>query len=152
MGFINANNLNKRILVVKDRQYDPQTGELSQLVVEINRPDDNQSSEGTLMKAETFNNAINSLIVEKITSDREKVNNDKEALVLNNELTEDSILPVEGNNGSTITWESTNPNVIVDNGSLFLSTTSTCEETNLLATITFDTIQKVKIFTVTVSK
>ncbi len=87
-------------------------------------------------------------------SDADKVAADKAALTISgdlNHVTDDLVLPTSGENGTTITWESSNTDIITDDGIVTPSTEGDATVI-LTATITLNDASDTKEFTVIVTE
>src|SRR5690554_5242514 len=104
---------------------------------------------GELTTTKTFSVVVKAEETQ-LPTDQEKVDEAKEALTIDEEVTADFELPLEGLNGTTITWES-DDNAIEINGKNATVTRGTEDVTvTLTATITLNDATATKTFEVTV--
>lgn len=150
-----SSTLNYKILDVKSVNRD-ESGEITSMEVEVIRNDEKGlTQEGTPLDAENLNNIVKGMINDVVSllplTDETIINIDKMYLKIPTEATESFNLPLVGEYGSAIEWNSNNSEIVEINGSTAIVAqdiyTKSC---TLTATITKGSAHLEKEFSVTV--
>lgn len=153
MGFKNreSDTLNQKLLKVKNIVRD-ESGELSEILVEVVRTDTvEEGKEGTPLNAESINLEISNIINTYLSNlDALNVANDKSNLSLPSIIADDFTLPLTGENGSIISWQSNSTAIIINGGNAIVTRGTEDISVKLTATITYGTVSDTWIKWVTV--
>lgn len=150
-----SSTLNHKILDVKSVERD-ETGEITSMKVEVIRNDEEGlTQEGTPLNAEGLSNAVKSMINDVVSllplSDEFIVKVDKMYLKIPNEVVSNFELPLVGDYGSVIEWQTSDTDVIQIKDS-FAEVTRylTTKSCTLTATVRKGNYEETKTFMITV--
>lgn len=152
-----ASNLNRKKYVIEDKTVERnECGEIISFVAEEIRADSpEENGEGTALNSDNLNNIVKGMIKDVVAllplTDETIVNIDKMYLKMPSKVIENINLPLVGEYGSIIEWNSSNTDVIQINNSVAEVTrdiiTKSC---TLTATITKGVYEETKDFTLIV--
>ncbi len=144
-------NLNRKELEVVSIERD-ESGEITSLIVDESRFDNEITVEGTVFEANTVNEIIRNMILEELNiTDSKRVTSDKNALILPDEAYSDFVLTSKGEKGTLILWEKLSGTgiTIVENENIAKVTRTSSDQTaTLKATLSFGSEKTTKEFIV----